>query len=336
MRNAPSRTAGETRATLWRHGQSEHQNEHSSRAISSVADVSLALVVILACVALFVAFLDTEENHHDPDETAHTAETLGSSTLSVTYSVESALETTSEHIDDENIDSDDLTRAAHGPMAGLLARGAVTDARFDTEDGVVRPLGVGDDYPETVTDRLAGSLAGANHETNVTAVWEPFAGSSVRGTIHAGDPPPHNTDTTVVTTTVASGLPAVRTDAIARVENQTAGYETVARLVAEAIVNETFTDAQRALESRGVERAVTLSQYLRFADAIGIDPEYASATPDLSRHHVDTAAMNAHLVNTLSAQFAHSLEETFDTPERAAESVSTGEVTVSVTTWGTA
>lgn len=315
------------------------------RALSSVADVSLALVVVLAGVGVFVAFLDAEEGEHDPTRADQTAETLGASTLNVTYSLEPVLETDSEYVpavgaDDAPYDLADLERSTHGSTMGHVARAALADTRFTAGHGGVYPLAVGEGYAETLEERLLVSLVGAHFATNVTAVWEPFEGASVRGVAAFGQPVPHAAERSVVRTTVASELPAAREDALSAVEsadNESDGtesddYEAVARAVADALVNGTLGNTQRQLETTGVERAVVVSRYLRFADAIeGVSR--GAIEDDLPRPQADATAMTSRLTDALAVQLRSELAATFETAREAAAAVSTGAVTVAVTTW---
>jgi hypothetical protein len=213
---------------------------------------------------------------------------------------------------------------------GHVARAALADARF----GSVSPFAVGEGYAELLDERLLVSLVGANFATNVTAVWEPFEGASTRGTATFGRPIPHDTQRSVVRTTVASELPAVREDALAAVENGTDtddGYGSIARVVAEAVVRGALGDTQRELESDGVERAVVVSRYLGFADALDIDRD--TLEEHLERSSADDEAMLTTLVDGLTEQLTGELDSGFETPRAAASAVSTGTVTVSVTTW---
>jgi len=301
------------------------------RGVSSVADVSLALVIIIAAVGVFVAHLDTTETDHDPTGAAHTAETLGASTLEVSYSLESVLETDSEHVppvDGELYDPPDLERSTHGSTMGHLARAALTNTRFPTAAGPVYPLAVGKGYENRLDEQLLVSLVGANFAANVTAVWEPFEGSSVRGTATFGRPVPREAQRSVARTTVASELPAAREEALDAV-NGSKGYRAVARVVAEAVVGGTLGDTQRQLETDGVERAVTVSRFLRFADAAGVG---RGSLGGFDPSTVDAGAMTDSLVDGLTGRLVGGLRS-FETPADAAGAVSTGEVTVAITTW---
>ncbi len=304
------------------------------RGLSTVADVSLALVLVLAAITTVVTVLDTDERSGDPDRAAHTAETLGASTLNVTYSLESVLETGSEHVpdpddDDAPYDAVDFERSTHGSTMGHVARAALVDAQFGRAD--VSPLGVGTEYGETLGERLQVSLVGSSFASNVTAVWEPFDGAPVRGTATFGQPVPPETDRNVVRTTIPSELPDAREAAREAVGGaNTGGYGAVAAAVADAIVNGSLGDTQRELETTGVERAVVVSRYLRFADAVGVSR--GALDSHLDRSQADPDAMTALLADALTTRLQDDLEQ-FDTPERAARAVSTGEVTISVTTW---
>jgi hypothetical protein len=308
------------------------------RGLSSVADVSLALVVLVAGVGVFVAHLETTETDHDPTGAAETAETLGSSTLNLTYSLEPVLETDSELVAapgdaDASYDSEALERSTHGSTMGHVARAALADTRF-APGGDVRPFAVGERYEEMLDERLLVSLVGASFATNVTAVWEPYEGASVRGTAAFGQPIPHETQRSVTRTTVASELPAVRTEALAAVGDETStdnGYVVVAEIVASAIVRGILGDTQRELESDGVERAVVVSRYLRFADAVGVNRE--ELNEHLGRSSADDEAMLTTLVDRLTATLTAELTSEFGTARAAADAVSTGRVTVSVTRW---
>lgn len=309
------------------------------RGLSSVADVSLALVLVVASIGVFVAYMNTEKADHDPTRAAHTAETLGVSTLNVTYSLEPVLETDSEHVpavddDDAPYDAEALERSTHGSTMGHVSRAALVDTRFAPGQGEKPPLAVGEGYAETLEERLLVSLVGANFASNVTAVWEPFEGASIRGTATFGQPIPREAQRSVVRTTVPSELPPAREDALDAVGtgNAGGGYGAVAEVVAEATIEGALGDTQRELETDGVERAVIVSRYLRFADAVeGVSRGDFDGYLDRSSADADT--LTDILVDGLTAQLVSELAGSFETPQRAAGAVSTGEVTVSITTW---
>ena len=294
------------------------------RGISDVADVSLALVILLASVTMLAGYLTAADGQHDPETADRVADTLGASTFAVSYSLEPVLGD-SEHVEAEG----NLQRSTHGTAAGHVARAALGGARFGGEGTSNRPLTAGREYRRALEERLLVSLVGTTDGVNVTAAWEPFAGASVQGVVSLGERPPRGTDTSLARLTVASELPSAA--AAARTGATNDGYTGVARAVAEAIVGGAFAGARRDLEAGGSRRAITLSRYRRFGTALGVGGP--SDGPERSGADIDTAAMDRQLTEQLVGEFEPELASSFDTPRAAARAVSTGEVTVSVTTW---
>jgi len=309
--------------------------DESERAISTVADVSIALLVVVVSIALVVGALDSGESEHEPAEAPQTAETLGSSTFAVNYSLEPALAAAdSEWVDDpDEYDDEALVRTTHAPALGHLARAALLGVSFDTGGGREQPVPL--DYESRIDERLETSLVASSFETNVTAVWEPFDTASVRGTASVGQQPPHQADTSLVTMTVPSELPSVRNEALAAVDDDNE-YDVVAEIVARAYVEGRFPlpETQRALERDGPERDHAVYRYLRTADLVSdTDREHPAIEDNLEREDADADDINDHLVDRLGAQLETELDATFDTAGDAAAAVSTGEVTISITTW---
>lgn len=315
----------------------------SRRALSSVADVSLALVLVVAAIGVFVGFTGTPSPDHDPLRTTHTADTLGPSTLAVSYSLAPLLETESEAVDSPGDDAPyedaDLRRTSHGPAIGHVARAALGNTQFRTgAETPSRPLGVGPGFAASLEETLAVRLVASQFRTNISAVWEPFDRSSVRGTATVGPRIPIDAETTLVRVAAASEFPNARERAVEAVRSasndSTHPFRPVARVVADAIINHTFATAQRAIERGGVDRAIIVSRYLRFADALpAVDRTYDAVDGDFSRSHANTEAMNGLLRGQLTKRFEATLEANYDTPLTAATAVSTGDVTVSITTW---
>lgn len=315
----------------------------SQRALSSVADVSLALVLVVAAIGIFVGFLDTPRSNHEPPKTRHTADTLGASTLELSYSLAPVLETKSDAVDlpgeDAPYDAADLRRTSHGPAIGHVARAAFGNTEFGTAGGThARPLAAGPGFTDALEERLAVSLVNSNFRTNVSAVWEPFEGSTFRGHVAVGPRPPSDAETTLIRVSASSELPNARAEAIdasRTVDNDsTRPFHPVARVVAEALVNHTFATAQQDIERGGVDRAIIVSRYLRFADALpDVGRSYEAVDGDFSRSHANTNALNALLIEQLASRFEATLATRYETPESAAEAVSTGDVPVSITTW---
>ena len=147
-----------------------------------------------------------------------------------------------------------------------------------------------------------------------------------------------------MTVTVSSGVDEARGDAVdAAADNDS--YEAVAEPVAEALVEAYLPPAasQRALESSGLDRQLTVERYVRMATLLeGTGPddlrEYddEGETVDLvDRVEGDAETANEQLVDALTSQLADDLEATYEDPETAAEAVSTAEVEVVVRVWNT-
>jgi hypothetical protein len=306
----------------------------SARAISTVADVSIALLVVAVCIGVLVTGLTGGTETHDPVEAAHTAETLGTSTVAVNYSLAPVLAAAdSERVSDpDEYEDGDLRRVSHAPALGHLARAATLALGFETPAGRERVVPFA--YESQLDGPVQASLVASSFETNATAVWEPFDNASVRGTASVGPTPPHNADTSLVRMTVPSEFPSVRTEAMAADE-----YSVVADIVAEAVIEGQFPRpaTQRVLEGDGPERDVAVARYLNTADLVaGTSRGVPAIAENLDREDADAAVLNNHLADHLATQLEAELAATFDTPTAAARAVSTGEVTVSITTWETA
>jgi hypothetical protein len=306
----------------------------SARAISTVADVSIALLVVAVCIGVLVTGLTGGTETHDPVEAAHTAETLGTSTVAVNYSLAPVLAAAdSERVSDpDEYEDGDLRRVSHAPALGHLARAATLALGFETPAGRERVVPFA--YESQLDGPVQASLVASSFETNATAVWEPFDNASVRGTASVGPTPPHNADTSLVRMTVPSEFPSVRTEAMAADE-----YGVVADIVATAVIEGQFPRpaTQRVLEGDGPERDVAVARYLNTADLVaGTSRGVPAIAENLDREDADAAVLNNHLADHLATQLEAELAATFDTPTAAARAVSTGEVTVSITTWETA
>jgi hypothetical protein len=327
------------------------------RAISTVADTTLAILLVVAAVAMLVGFADGPGESHGPIRADHTAETVGAATIDTTYHLESAV--LASHEDVEGIEDigdvyeesayerADLRRVAHGPIAGEAANVAVTNATFETRDGRIRLSQAGVEYAAAVEEAIQTALVASSFHTRVQAVWEPLRGGSIRGTAAFGKRPPASADVGLATLTVPSGMPAARSEAAAVADDVAAnpdanvedGIERIAGVVSGAIVEGYLPvrDSQRALERTGVERALVVYRYERLVTAVdGI--ERGDIAPHLERTSADAAAANDRLRTALGQQLETDLlarhdRGEFDGLADVAELVATGQVTITVSTW---
>jgi hypothetical protein len=277
-----------------------------------------------------------------PEDADRTAEMLGSTTITAEYQLDRTLEEAeSTAFEDVEYDRSELRRGEHGPALGLVADAAVANVTFAAGGDAARLSPAAAEYERAVDGAVRELVTGAKHETQVVAVWEPYTGADVRGTARAGPAPPEGVDVNSVTVTVSSGIDEARGDSV----DAAAGgdYEAVAEPVAEAIVEAYLPPAssQRALESSGLDRQLTVERYVRMATLLeGTDPndlrEYDDEGVDLvDRVEGDAEMANERLVAALTAQLADDLEATYEDPETAAEAVSTAEVEVVVRVWNT-
>ncbi|MEF8936309.1 MAG: hypothetical protein V5A32_00025 [Halovenus sp.] len=299
------------------------------RAVNTVVDVSLALLFVGVAVTTLTTVPLQNEAEYDPHQAEYTAETLGSSTINVTYSAVAADSATGDQIDE---DTEGLRRETHGSIASLAGGVAVAKGRFDTGPVLTN---TGSAFEKALDERVQTALVESSFETNVTAVWKPFDSASIRGTTAVGQSPPDTGAVSTASMTVPSTVESVREDAIEAVEHG-GRYEAIAELLAEAVIEGYLPEleSKRALERSGPDRTLTRQRYERMARAIdGADPDDESVDENVELHSVDTDSVNEYLVDQLTDQFEAELATTFESPGEAAAAVSAGEVTIAVRAW---
>lgn len=295
------------------------------RAISTVLDVGIALLLVAAAMGVLVAFTEqTEQADHNPADAEYTTQVITTATIPTTYHVETAID---EAVPNHDYAREDLRRIAHGTIAAHVSAIAVANIQFDGDRLTTAAV----EYEAQVDERLQAALVESSFETNVTAVWSPFDGAPVQGSVSVGQTPPPQVDVSATTTTVPSDIPAV----------DTAGedFETVAEELAMAIVEGYLPEraSQRALERSGVERDLTVHRYRQFAEVVGVEADTHPMAAHLTPATANASGANARLVEAFVADdgygLAEMLRETFSDPEAAATALSTEEVTITVRTW---
>lgn len=104
-----------------------------TRAVSTVMDVALAMLLISASVLLLGVYLhDADHDSHDPTQADRVAETLGGSTLSVQYDV-SAVDDTDHYEEPAGIVDHHYKRVDYGSALGLIADATVTNLEIDDD-----------------------------------------------------------------------------------------------------------------------------------------------------------------------------------------------------------
>lgn len=319
-----------------------------SRGISTVVDVTFALLLVSASIGVLAVAITDDEPAHDPIQADRTAETLAATTKSVTYSVEPV-----NGEPEFTNDGYDFERSTHGTLTGLLADAAVTNATFPdgggstayAPDSLTYLTKAGDDFEVAVDGAVREALTSAGGDAHVVAVWKPYRDSDIGGRVEAGADPPVGADTSTATMTVPSKMPPLDEADIERAFRLDQ-YSGVSRLIAGAIVEGYFppTETQLALEGDGLERALTVYRYQRMAKLVdhggfSTDPSIGGSTDrPVSQTQADAATANSQLQSHLQSMIYQELTAKYPSPSSAdpetiASAVSVGEVKITVTTW---
>ncbi|MFW5917986.1 MAG: DUF7284 family protein [Haloferacaceae archaeon] len=325
------------------------------RAVSTVADVTLALLLVVAAIGILATTVERNGADHDPMAAEYTAQTIAAGTMNVTYDVEEAVtEYASLGDGDGDIDySDtDLERLAHGPIGAHAAAVAVLNLEFDSDalgpeagQGTVDLWVDGVDYERAVDEKLRTRLVASNFDAQVIAVWEPLDGGPLRGSAEFGQTPPPDVDVSATTFSVPVDVPSARAEVIEE-GTDPGDFDVVASAVAGTVIEGYFPAerSQRALESAGVRHDLTAYRYRRMARILSTDSNDVgdSVVPVLDRRTANATAANAALKEGLANQLEPYLEpEDGARPAAgplgnatvAAERVSTGTATITVRTW---
>ncbi|PSQ46473.1 hypothetical protein BRD19_12260 [Halobacteriales archaeon SW_7_65_23] len=324
----------------------------SGRGVSTVVDVTLALLLLGAALAVLVTFAEAGDRDHEPMETEYTTETVVASTMNTTYYPEEALgrHYGGDVYEKTDYERRDLRRVSHGPVVTQVADVAMTEVTFDRAtlggDGGGRTTHLSRaaaEYHARVDEQLQARLVNVSFRTHVAAVWEPIEGGPILGEAEVGPTPPAREDVSATTITLRSDVPAVRDAAVEAVEHPD-DFDVVAEIVAEAVVEGYFPEleSQRALEGGGVDRDLTVYRYRNMADMLAVDGrDREEFETHLTRERANATAANQLLIAELAAQLTAYLEPASGPPENgphgdaaaAAASITTGTVTVTVRTW---
>lgn len=288
-----------------------------TRAVSTVVDVSLCLLLTSAAVLVLVTAPAPADPA--PDRADETADVLATTTTTVHYALRPPGR------DDGRLAGHPRSafeRTTRDTVANLLAAAAVRNAGLD---GTALST-AGDGLVASVTNATAGTLRNVTSSVQVRAVWTPYRGAPLTGTVVAGDDPPPGATVHAATVRVPSGLPPTRE----RATNLTVGggYDAVARAVASATVRGLFPPERTgiALASDGPTGGLVRYRYRRAGRVLGVDLAGPLAAGDAN-------AANERFVDALAARFAADMRTRFESPAAAAEAVAVGEVRVVVRTW---
>jgi hypothetical protein len=270
------------------------------RAISSVVDVAVFLLLVSAAIATLTLVPDSDPGPVEVDERA---DLLASTTADVEYTLEGA------------------DREAHGTVAALLARAAVANASLDG-----RSLSRGHERFVGEAEAATRRTLGPANRTQVLVRWVPYRGAPLRGTVRVGADPPAGRDVTVATLSVPAPTSPRRERAARRARED--GFRGVASVAARGTVDALLPESRATLPSARVSPAATVSSH-RFRALAGATG--ATVEGPLSRENVSAA--NARVVDGLAARFEADMRERFDTPEAAAAAVRVGTVRITLRRW---
>ncbi|WP_266076017.1 DUF7284 family protein [Haladaptatus caseinilyticus] len=278
--------------------------ETRMRAISSVFDVTLCLLVVSASAFVLVD-VQSPDTVDKASNTESTANVLATSTAQVNYTIQT--------------ESRRLPRTTHDTLAGLLADAAVSNT---TVRGVELTR-TGDGFERSVANRVQERL-GSPSDTQIVVRWTPYRNSHIRGQFAVGESPPRDAAVHATVLSVPSGLPGVRDDAIDAARG--GGYRDVARVVATGIVSGLFPKRSTEIalrDRRSVANSVAgRSRRLRKR----YDPD--SLSPDIGS--MKTRRM---LVRSMTTAIESELREQFGAPTAAARSAAVGRTELVVRTW---
>jgi len=290
------------------------------RATSTVLDAALFLLLVGGAVMT----LSLSGTGAEPTPPAHhTTEALTASTADVHYSLApGAQQATNQSRFEPGTEGPAFRRVAHGTLASHLADAALGNLTVDDTE----VTHTHDAYERQVTNATRNLTRTRDQLTQVRAVWHPYRGAPIGGTVTAGPSPPPDERVHATTLTVDSGLPEVRGQARDAAAN--GSHENVSRVVAEGVVSGLFPErtARGALTGDYPVNALVRYRYERMAMLLGAD-----VGSPLAQRNVTAA--NERLADALAERLAEDLQGRFDSPRAAARAVSVGEVRIVVRTW---
>ncbi|WP_276253867.1 DUF7284 family protein [Halomontanus rarus] len=264
-------------------------------------DVALALLLISASVLLVGIYLHGDDDSIDGERGEQALETLQGSTVTITYDVSAENDsghaaTDSDHYDlPDRMEPDDVGElyeiTTYGSATALLGEAALTNLQADGTE----LFAYGDDVERSVEAAIRGRLVGSEGGVYAVATWEPYEGASINGTATAGDRPPRTGDVSSSTTSVSGTVPPADAERLAdrfefgeeRATSRSGihdGFDAVGQELAASVIEAYFPprQTQYTLESTLTENAVTVYNYRRLAEVVGVDleDEITGPTPD--------------------------------------------------------
>lgn len=280
-------------------------------------DVSLALLIISACVLLIGIALHSGDDSIDHNRADRAYQTLSGSTVTVTYDMTRENESGHAPIDSEHFDAPPGMEPADSPelyrvttydaASALLAEAAVVNVEFDGQ----QPLAYATDVERSVDAAIQGQLIGADDSVYAVATWEPYENSSIRGRATTGERPSRTADVSSASATVSTTMAGADYEALAEAfyderESSGDGVSGAAQEIATVIVEAMFpaAETQYTLESTLTENSVTKYDYRTLAVTIGDEDLRDDVDDDITGTSPDAAAANAKLSDAMAATIA--------------------------------
>ncbi|WP_435335302.1 DUF7284 family protein [Haloarchaeobius sp. TZWWS8] len=287
-----------------------------ARAVSTVLDVTVCLLLVSASVLTFVAVSPPEPIERS--SAADAATLLAGTTATVNYSLSPDVGDAEPLLGRSSSTAGTATRrTAHGSVASLLARAALANATVDGR----RLSASGGEFATAVGNASRARLRVVEGEWQVAATWRPTPGGPVEGRATVGAPPPPGVDVHAAT---------LRVPVAPHPRLVSGSWRTVSADAAAATVRTLFPpdESHLALLADPPTDRVTALRYHRSAAALGADLDGTVA-------EAATHRANQRLAAALAPRLERSLRQTYETPAAAALALSSSLTTVVVTvrTW---
>ncbi len=283
------------------------------RAISTVMDVSLALLIISATVLLIGVFLHADDDPIDDDRGDRAYQTLSGSTVTISYNLTVENESGHAPIDSGYFSNPDgldpketpelYTITTYDAAPALLTEATLVNVTYDGD----QPLAYADTVEDSVDAAIRGKLVGADDSVYAVATWEPYENASINGTATAGEQPPRTTDISSTSTTVSTSMAGAETEPLAETfyegkETQGDGVENLSLALSDRIIEAMFpiAETQYTLESTLTENAVTTYDYRKLALAFDDEDRVDDINESITGTKPNTEEANAELTDALA------------------------------------
>lgn len=319
------------------------------RAISTVVDVSLALLLVGVSIAVIGMHFAEQPQQHHPEDAHETASMLAGTSAKIQFSIQPITGDSEFPNTTLAVGSSDFTRDRHGSPLKLLADAAVTEMQIDG----THLTSAGTNYDSAISGEVRNRLTEAGiSNAHVVALWRPYADASIVGKARAGPRPPGDAEVSITVINISSGIPPVDDGAVEsayRSGNPSTKYQEAARPIAHSIVEGWLPPAktQLALEKEGLPRDQAVYRYNRFKSILeshghtvdysvifsvpgGFDPKYTDSM------YADADKANEAIVEALTAYIGQDMRSAYDSSlsaETLGDRVSTGTVQIVIKTW---